>query len=199
VQVKSKKFFACVRFPFFFTTYYTDNLAQSRKRRAKVSAISFDAMYDELFPRIYRYVYLRIPRGEVEDVAAEIMAKIWRNIASFTGRGSLGGWSLKLAARHVADFYRQHRHIRPIPLGDNPVQLPTPDVGEQVAEAALVHQVLASLPEKQVSAIQLRLVEGLSSEETAAVLGISIQAVDSLLYRAKQNFREIYRRETGGN
>ena len=61
-----------------------------------------------------------------------------------------------------------------------------------------VSNTLAQLSEPQVAVIQLRLIEGFSSSETASILGTTQQAVDSLLYRAKKNFRTVYQAEMAG-
>jgi RNA polymerase sigma-70 factor (ECF subfamily) len=165
-----------------------------------VNAISFDATYDELFPAVYRYVYLRVPASEVEDVASEIMAKIWRHLGSFAGRSSLKSWALKLAANHVVDHYRWRRRFhQDVPLDDNPVLAPESLHWEDnMAEGLIIGRIFARLPERQMAVLQLRLIEGLSAVETAEILNLTSQAVDSLLYRAKRSFRQAYLFETTG-
>jgi RNA polymerase sigma-70 factor (ECF subfamily) len=46
------------------------------------------------------------------------------------------------------------------------------------------------LPENQRIAFTLHKVEGLSYQDVASVMGLSISAVESLLHRAKQNLRK---------
>jgi len=41
---------------------------------------SFDEVYEVIFPLIYRFVSIRVPKPEVEDVAAEIIVKVWRGL-----------------------------------------------------------------------------------------------------------------------
>lgn len=161
--------------------------------------VSFDEIYEELFPAIYRYVSLRIPASEIEDVTAEIMAKIWRSLANFEGRSSLKFWALRIAANYVADFHRNRKEISILPLSDEINKVHSnKDYGEELATVLSVSSTLSKLTEPQVAVIQLRLIEGFSSSETASILGITQQAVDSLLYRAKKNFRSIYRTEMSG-
>ena len=161
--------------------------------------VSFDEIYEELFPSVYRFVCLRIPSTEIEDVTAEIMAKIWRSISSFEGRSTLKYWALRIAANYIADFYRRRKEISIIPLTDELQNVhSSKDYGEELATVLSVSNTLAQLSEPQVAVIQLRLIEGFSSSETASILGTTQQAVDSLLYRAKKNFRTVYQAEMAG-
>lgn len=164
-----------------------------------VKQTSFDQIYEELFPAIYRFVCLRIPSSEIEDVTAEIMAKIWKSISGFEGRSSLKCWALRIAANYIADFYRGKKEIKIIPLTEELQNTQSNrDYGEDLATVMTVNKTLAQLTESQVAVIQLRLIEGFSSLETASILGMTQQAVDSMLYRAKKNFRSIYQAEMAG-
>lgn len=160
---------------------------------------SFDEIYEGLFPAVYRFVCLRIPSSEIEDVTAEIMAKIWKSISSFEGRSSLKCWALRIAANYIADFYRGRKQVQIIPLTEEMQNSEgSRDYGDDLATVLSVSTTLAQLTEPQVAVIQLRLVEGFSSSETASILGTTQQAVDSMLYRAKKNFRTIYQAEVAG-
>lgn len=158
---------------------------------------SFDTIYEELFPVVYRFVFLRIPSADLEDVTAEIMTKIWRSIPDFEQRSSLKTWGLKIAANYIVDYYRRRKEIVLIPITDDLHHKPSnSDIGEDVMTLMSVHRTLSQLNETQASVIQLRLIEGFSATETASILGTTQQAVDSMLYRAKKNFRMIYQSET---
>lgn len=164
---------------------------------------SFDQVYEELFPLMYRFVRLRIPHSDVEDVTAEILTKVWRALPSFEGRASLKSWALRIAYHQIADYYRIRRGkgLPVISLSDDQSNSPvSEDQSEQLTTLLSVGETLAKMPEPQVAVIQLRLMEGFSALEVAQILGISHQAVDSLLYRAKKSFRKHYAMEyAGGN
>lgn len=160
---------------------------------------SFEEIYEELFPAVYRFVCLRIPSSEIEDVTAEIMAKIWKSISTFEGRSSVKCWALKIAANFIADFYRGRKEIKILPLTEELQNSQSSmDHGENLVTVISINNTLAQLTEPQVAVIQLRLIEGFSSSETASILGTTQQAVDSMLYRAKKNFRTIYQAEMAG-
>jgi len=152
---------------------------------------SFDEIYDELFLPIYRFVRLRVPIQDADDITAEALAKIWRALPQFSGRGSLKSWALKITSNNVADYYRVRKRTPTLFLQDTYTST-VPDLSEQWATGLTVGQTLARLTESQVTVIQLRLIEGFNAAECADILGLTEQAVDSLLYRAKQNFRKHY-------
>lgn len=162
---------------------------------------SFDEIYEQLFPMVYRFVRLRIPQSEVEDVTAEILTKVWRALPNFEGKSSLKSWTLRIAYHHVADFYRirKGKGLPVISLSEDLKSVHSAeDHSEQLITLLSVSETLAKLSEPQVAVIQLRLVEGFSAVEVAQILGITQQAVDSLLYRAKKSFRKFYRMENAG-
>jgi len=156
---------------------------------------SFDQIYEELFPSVYRFVRLKIPINDIDDVASDIMVKVWKSLPNFEGKTSLKGWALKIAANQIADYYRTHRHKPFYSLtaleGLNQCTLDT-DPSEKIVELNIVKQALSQLTEPQLTAIQLRLIEGFSAIEAAEILQTTPQAVDSLLYRAKKSFRQAY-------
>lgn len=161
--------------------------------------ISFNDIYEKLFPVVFKYVRLRVPYSDIEDVSAEIMAKIWKALPNFEGRSSLKSWAIRIASNSVADYYRNKKDVTILPISDELQEVHTSrDYGEELATVLSVSKTLSKLTEPQVAVIQLRLVEGFSASETASILGITQQAVDSLLYRAKRNFRNIYSAEMAG-
>ncbi|MCL1853549.1 MAG: sigma-70 family RNA polymerase sigma factor [Peptococcaceae bacterium] len=159
---------------------------------------AFDDIYDELFPAIFRYTRLRVCSSEVEDVTADVMVRIWQSLDSFEGRGSLKAWAFAIASRTVADYYRKggSKKVELAPLSDGVAE--ARDLVEDVALAFAVSDVMARLSEPQAAVIQMRLVEGLDAEQTASLLGMSRQAVDSLLYRARKKFQALYNHVDSG-
>lgn len=163
---------------------------------------SFDQVYEQLFPIVYRFVRVRIPTHDVEDVTAEILTKVWRALPGFKGNASLRTWALRIALHHIADYYRITHKKEPsaVSLDFHENDSVAEDHSEHLATMLSVSEALAKMSKQQVAVIQLRLVEGFSAVEAAQILGISGQAVDSLLYRAKKSFRKYYGMDnTGGN
>jgi predicted DNA-binding protein YlxM (UPF0122 family) len=113
----------------------------------------------------------------------------------------LKSWTLRIAYNHVADFYRirKGKSLPVISLSEEIKSAhSTEDHSEQLITLLSVGETLTKLSEPQVAVIQLRLVEGFSAAEVAQILGITQQAVDSLLYRAKKSFRKLWIGECRG-
>ena len=64
---------------------------------------------------------------------------------------------------------------------------------ENQEKAAVLFKAIDRLPENQKTAFTLHNVEGLSYQEIGAVMRTTLAAIESLIYRAKQNLREYLR------
>lgn len=154
---------------------------------------SFDEIYEIVFPLIYRFVAVRVPKQDVEDVAAEVILKVWRGLPNIENQNALKAWAFKIASRQIVDYYRANKRVPTLTLDEVIERRPEgADQTEQWATFLSVGEALAQLSPQQVSVIQLRLIEGFSAAEVAEILGTTDQAVDSLLYRAKKKFRTAY-------
>jgi len=154
---------------------------------------SFDEIYEVIFPLIFRFVTIRVPKLDVEDVTAEIIVKVWRGLPKMEKKYALKAWALKISSHQIVDYYRTYKYTPTIIVDDVPKPLPQElDQSETWATLLSVGEALAKLSSLQVNVIQLRLIEGFTAEEVAEALGTTSQAVDSLLYRAKKGFRKIY-------
>lgn len=154
---------------------------------------SFDETYEQLFPFIYRFVSIRVPKSDVEDVTADIIVKVWRGLAKIEKKTSLKAWALTIANHQIVDYYRAHKRKPMLTLEETTKPLPQEyDQSETWVTLLSVGEALKKLSPQQVNVIQLRLIEGFSAGEVAEILGTTQQAVDSLLYRAKKGFRKIY-------
>ncbi len=135
-------------------------------------------------------------RGEAEDVAQEVMLRAWQGIARFQGRSSYFTWLYRIAINEANRAIEQ-RARRPagVSLGERELQLPASaaDDPSRRAEAselrlALGH-AMAELPPPLRTAIVLRDVEGLSTQEAAEIAGVSQAAFKSRLHRARLRVR----------
>lgn len=73
---------------------------------------------------IYRFVSIRIPKPDVEDVSAEIIVKVWHGLQDIEKKNALKAWALKIAAHHIVDYYRAHQRDPAMTLEEIPKPLP---------------------------------------------------------------------------
>lgn len=104
---------------------------------------SFDEIYEVIFPLIYRFVSIRIPKPDVEDVSAEIIVKVWRGLPDIEKKYALKAWALKIASHQIVDYYRTHKRTPTMNL-DN-VPKPLTQESDQSEEWAVLFEYWRSL------------------------------------------------------
>lgn len=138
---------------------------------------------------------------EAEDVAQEVFMQVYRSIGTFRGEAKLSTWLYRISITKALDWQRKkklrkgiHTVASWIGLGEpanEPVHFYHPGVElEQKEKSAIIFKAIQSLPENQRVCFLLLKTEGLSYEEVADILQISIKAVESLMYRARENLRK---------
>ena len=135
-------------------------------------------------------------RGEAEDVAQEVMLRAWQGITRFQGQSSYFTWLYRIAVNE-ANRALEKRARRPagVPIGADELQLPASaafDPSRQAENSELrraLGQALAELPPPLRTAIVLRDVEGLSTQEAAEIAGVGQAAFKSRLHQARLRVR----------
>jgi RNA polymerase sigma-70 factor (ECF subfamily) len=167
---------------------------------------AFQAFFEALFPRLYRFVLPRV-NGH-EDKAREIvqatLTKAMRKLADFRGDAAVFTWLCQICRHEIVDHARAERRFsdRVVLIDDQPdlraamESIEAPDEYDLVKSygraefGRLVHSVLDRLPARYADALEWKYVEGHSVEEIGQRLGIGQTAAQSLLARARVSFRE---------
>lgn len=157
---------------------------------------AFGVLVDRHGPGMYRYA-LRLVGGsdaDAKEVAQEALISAWKGLGSFAGRSSLRTWLFRLVHRRAADL---HRVRRPTPIDDDLLSVvvrPSEDNRlrhvEQSELLAALQRALDELPWHQRAAWLLREIEGLSYDEIAAALDITVGSVRGHLHRARGTLAE---------
>lgn len=131
--------------------------------------------------------------AEADDIAQETFLRLWRHRAVWEPRAQLRTWLFRVARNLCVDRFRR----REVVTDEFPELV---DERRSASGAVQLRQVerivadaLAALPERQRAAIGLVYYEGLSNIEAADVLAVSVEAIESLLARARRNLRESLR------
>jgi RNA polymerase sigma-70 factor, ECF subfamily len=128
---------------------------------------------------------------EAEDVAQEAMVRLWRNAASLElGPGGLKPWLRRVVTNLAIDRIRSQRYTNVVAeVPDQPVP-PEQSSGIEARELSQsVQLALSALPERQRLALVLFHFEGMSQVEVGQTLGVSDEAVESLLARARRSLK----------
>ena len=160
------------------------------------SARRDQAAFAELVNRYYRPVYRLVWRmtsghADSEDIAQEAFIKLWREPQQVREAAALKGWLMRVASNAAIDRSRKRVHAAIDAADEIADPAATAAAPLDRAQAArLVDARIAVLPERQRLALSLVYFEGLSNIEAAAAMDASVDAVESLLGRAKRSLRE---------
>jgi RNA polymerase sigma-70 factor, ECF subfamily len=151
----------------------------------------FRSIYERAFPPILNYVRRRLPSGERGelDVTSEIFAVVWRRIEDVPPAPEDLLWIYGVARNVVARFHREEsRRLRlRTRIQAEPLARSDPTGTEELNE--LVRSAVARLPATDREAIRLAHWEGLHHDEIATVLGVTPNAVELRLRRARARLR----------
>ncbi|MEO8173589.1 MAG: sigma-70 family RNA polymerase sigma factor [Sediminibacterium sp.] len=138
---------------------------------------------------------------EAEDVAQEVFIQVYQSVKDFRGDAKLSTWLYRVAVTKALDAQRKKKskkraaNLR-VWLGmgekeEEPVHFYHPGVAlDNKERAAVLFRAMQKLPENQRIAFTLIKTEGLSYEETADIMNVSVKAVEALMHRAKDNLKK---------
>ena len=171
--------------------------------------------YDRNVFRIAQHITQN--REDAEDVVQDAFLKAYGNLAQFQGQSKFYTWLVRIVVNEALMKLRRRRPERMVSL-DEDVKTEDDSVPREVADwspnpeqlysQSELHDILSrtiqGLPPSFRTVFVLRDVEGLSTEETAEALGLSIPAVKSRLLRARLQLRErlsrfFQKRKNGGD
>lgn len=173
-------------------------------RRAEPGAV--EALVDRYAGWIYR-VAARVlgDRRDAEEVTQDVLMTVVRKIGTFKGESKLSSWLYRIAANAAYErargrgrrtevsleavlpvFDAEGRHVHPVV--DWSREWEDPAVAGEMRE--VLERAISELPEDYRVVLVLRDVEGVSNEEVARALGLTVAAVNSRLHRARLFVRQ---------
>ncbi len=141
-------------------------------------------------PSILAYARAQGAR-DPDDILGEVLVDLVRTVARF--RGDLRGfkaWAIRVAHSRIIDQRRRSARRPAVTMPEVPEQPTQDDLSGEVAGSEWVREVLDSLPPLQRDIVLLRVIGGLSVEETARIVGRRPGAVRTAQHRALARLRE---------
>lgn len=147
-------------------------------------------------PQLWRAVcgYERNPSVR-EELMQEVLLAIWESLPRLRDPAMLLAFVLRIAHNLGASHVRSEiRAPAPVPFDEALHDVPDPDAREMNARTQWLFDALATLPLKLRQVLMLQL-EGFDYQETADMLGISVENVGVRLHRARERLKALSREE----
>lgn len=173
---------------------------------------AFEQFFNEYYPKLYRFVRRRMPpdAAAAEDIAQGTLCRALESLRSYRGEAALLTWLCTLCRREMSARWDENRAWSAAPrlAEDDPairaaleslmVQADPVRAAdrEQVRESILA--ALDYLPAPYGDILEWKYLRDMSMDEIAQRLGRSPKAVESLLTRAREAFRETFSLLSGG-
>ena len=129
-------------------------------------------------------------RHLAEDAAQESLAKACSRLPSLSNPACFASWLATICRNQAHDMARRETRLESLGDRDVPARDPEPD-----DDIDVVREAIAGLPPESMEVIYLRYYAELSYERMSEVLGLSVQAINGRLRRAKQAIREYLTRK----
>lgn len=125
--------------------------------------------------------------GEAEDVVQETFLRLWQHARDYSPQARVTTWLHRIAHNLAVDRLRARGRLKPLLDEDAMPESTTPKtLLDEKRRALALEAALAGLPERQAAAVVLVHLHGHTGAEAAEVLGVSAEALESLLARARR-------------
>jgi len=126
-------------------------------------------------------------KSEAEDVVQETFLRVWQHARDYSPKARVTTWLHRITHNLAVDRLRARGRLKPLPdEEDMPESARQPTLLDEKRRVLALEAALATLPERQATAIVLVHLHGLTGAEAAEVLGIGAEAVESLLARGRR-------------
>ena len=165
---------------------------------------AFSHLVDLYSTMVYSVIFKMIRNSQdSEDITQEVFITIWTTMDSFKGDSLLKTWIYRIAINKAHEFIRKKNRKKRkgfhVQMEETSIQIqenePIPSELLEFKELELAfNQSLSKIPENQQIAFLLNRFEGLSYNEIAIEMKTSHSAVESLIFRAKQNLSKLMKK-----
>jgi RNA polymerase sigma-70 factor, ECF subfamily len=165
---------------------------------------AFETLVNKYDRQIFRIAqHITQNREDAQDIVQDAFLKAYEKLDQFQGNSKFYTWLVRIAVNESLMRLRKRRTGKMVSIDDDieteegsvPRDLadwsPNPEQNYSQAELAeILRKTIQGLPHGFRIVFVLRDVDGLSTEETAETLGLSVPAVKSRLLRARLQLRE---------
>lgn len=170
----------------------------------KNDEIAFGYLVDSYSKKVYNTCVGMLQNMEdAEDVTQEIFVTIHLNIKDFKAESSLSTWIYRISVNKCLEFIRKKNRKKRSGIFrsifsseeektiENHSDFIHPGIELENKERSIaLFKAINLLPDQQKTAFILHKLEQISYNEIAVIMEVSLSAVESLLFRAKQNLKK---------
>jgi RNA polymerase sigma-70 factor (ECF subfamily) len=165
---------------------------------------AFEQLMRQYDRKVFRIaLHITQNREDAEDIVQDAFFKAYQKLDQFQGNSKFYTWLVRIAVNESLMRLRKRRSQRTVSMDEN-IQTeegsiprdfadwtPNPEQRYNQAELAdILRRTIQGLPPGFRTVFALRDIDGLSTEETAQALGLSVPAVKSRLLRARLQLRD---------
>lgn len=174
------------------------HLVALMRRTRDDDEVAFRELIEATENRVYGTIAKMLGGTEgAEDLAQKVYLRIWQARGRYQPTAKFSTWMFSITRRLVLNERRSRARRGAVfyePAAEETVHEASGGVSPAAEASAAelsraIDEALASLPEEQHTAMILRRYEEMPYEEIAAVLGTTVPAVKSLLFRARESLR----------
>lgn len=172
----------------------TQSDAELVQQAGRGDEFAFRLLTERHSARAYRFARRMLGTGDAEDIVQEAFLRVWREAPRWQPRAQFSTWLRRIVYHLCID------HLRSTKRSGGEVEEDIADTRPNAEQAAAQSQMqqqmrsaVAALPEAQRAAIALYYDDDMPQAEIAEILGLSIGAVEGLLFRARRSLKESLR------
>jgi len=161
-------------------------------RAAEGDATAYRELVARHAARLHQYA-LRLTRNahEAEDVLQEAWLRVWQRAADYEPTARVTTWLHRIVHNLAVDKLRVRGRFSELTEEEPaPSSTEQPALLEAKRDAQTLRAAIDRLPERQAAALSLVHLSGLSPEEAQEVLGVSAEALESLLSRGRRKLKD---------
>lgn len=156
----------------------------------RMSQLQIEEVWTALHEPLLRFVRRRVPDAAIaEDIVQDVFVTMTSRLHTLRQPERFQGWAYQITRRAIADYYRAHPALEPMP--ESVVAPESDDEDLRAVVGRCLHSLIAALPPSSREALLLTDVQGLTQRELAARLGLSFSGAKARVQRARARLKAL--------